>query len=275
MRRDQLAINTVSIKFDKLEEGLDACAKAGFRNVEFVIAHLETFLNDGHSIEDLKAVLAARQLQCIGGFKGGIQAWGDAHTRKANHEQIVANAELLGSLGATGMVVGTDGPEDGGEAEAVIDALAAALASVGEQIAATGVTLCLEFNWSPVVKSVRTAAEIARRSGRENVGVLFDPAHYHCTPSKFEHLTAENVKTIKHVHVDDMNDKPGELCNCNADRALPGEGCLDLGALFGRIEEHGYKGFFSIEMFSDELWGMAADQAAKKMYESLLPLCRD
>ena len=107
----------------------------------------------------------------------------------------------------------------------------------------------------------------------KNVGVLFDPAHYHCTPTKFDQLNAETIPLIKHVHVDDMRDKPGELSDCNGDRVLPGQGCLDLPTLCGQIETHGYQGYFSIEMFSDELWAMPAGEAAKLMYESLRYLC--
>ena len=85
---------------------------------------------------------------------------------------------------------------------------------------------------------------------------LFDPAHYHTTPTKFEHLTAETVRWIRHVHLNDMRDKPGELSDCNADRVLPGAGMLDAHALISRLEEHGYTGFFSLEMFNADLWAL-------------------
>jgi len=157
----------------------------------------------------------------------------------------------------------------------VLGDIAATLREVGAQVQDTGVTLCLEFNWSPIVKSFRTAAEVARRAAAENVGVVFDPAHYHCTPSKFEQIDAASAPFVKHVHVDDMRDKPGELSNCNADRVLPGQGCLDLAALFGALEQHGYQGNFSIEMFNQELWELPAADAARQMYESLLQFVTD
>ncbi len=72
-----------------------------------------------------------------------------------------------------------------------------------------------------------------------------------------------------------MADKPGELCNCNADRVLPGRGCLDLRAIFGRLEDYGYRGYFSIEMFDEALWSMQAEASAKRMYDSLQYLCED
>jgi hypothetical protein len=34
------------------------------------------------------------------------------------------------------------------------------------------VTLCIEFKWSPIFKSLRTAIDIARRSGADNVGAI-------------------------------------------------------------------------------------------------------
>lgn len=171
------------------------------------------------------------------------------------------------------LVVGTDGPEDLRSVADPIGVIAASLAEVADAIDKSPVSLCLEFNWSPVVKSLRTAAEIARRSRRERVGVVFDPAHYHCTPTKFDQLSADNVALIKHVHVDDMQDKPGELSDCNADRVLPGLGCLDLRSLFRRIEKHGYSGYFSIELFNEDLWDMPPGEAARRMYASLLRLC--
>ena len=277
MKISQLAINSVSTRHANLEEALDAYAEAGFKNIEFQLGHVKEYLANENSPLDVRALLDARGQRCIGGFEGMVEAFSAPEQRAKNHAATVANARLLSELGGTNLVVGVDGPADLSKATDPIGTLAAALAEIGGQIAPFGVNVLVEFNWSPLVKSFRTAAEIARRSGAANVGVLFDPAHYHCTPTKFEQITAENTATVRHVHVDNMRDKPGELSNCNNDRVLPGDpaGCLDLGALFGALEGHGYDGFFSIEMFSEELWALPAKEAARRMYQSLLPLCRE
>jgi len=185
----------------------------------------------------------------------------------------VDNAGLLAALGGKNLVVGTDGPKGPATMEA-LDVIAENVRDVADQMRGLGVNLLLEFNWSPVVKSLRTAAEIVRRSGAANAGVLFDPAHYHCTPTKFDQLNAANVATVKHVHVNDMRDKPGELSNCNEDRALPGEGILDLRGLFAQLEKHGYDGDFSIEMFDPGLRKLPPREASDRMYRSLIPLCQ-
>ena len=218
MKKEQLAINSISTRGD-FEEMLAAYRAAGFRKVEFALSQVKDYLGKGHTAAGLRALLDRYELQCIGGFETTIECFSD--NVQANHDLHVENAKLLAALGGTNMVVGTDGPK-GGQGIDALDGLAKGIRGVADRIAGYGVNILIEFNWSPVVKSLRTASEIVRRSGASNAGVLFDPAHYHCTPTKFDQLTPENVATIKHVHVNDMRDKPGELSNCNDDRELPG-----------------------------------------------------
>ena len=248
---------------------------AGFRYVEFPLGYAREYLEQGHTLTDLKRLLEAHDLHCIGGFDCAVECFASADRRAQNHNRIVANARFLAELGGTNMVVGTDGPEDLTAISDVTGEMAGVFAEVARSIQDTGVTLCIEANWSPIVKSLRTAAEIARKASEPNVGLVFDPAHYHCTPTKFDQLNADNVPFIRHVHVDDMRDKPAELSNCNSDRVLPGQGILDLAALLGQIEKFGYEGYYAIELFSEELWAMPARRAAELMYQSLLPLCSE
>jgi sugar phosphate isomerase/epimerase len=273
MLKSQLAINSVSTIRADLPECLAAYGEAGFGYVEFPLRHVREYLAQGHTLTDVRRLMSEHGLQCIGGFDCIVECFSAEEQRARNHARIVENARFLADLGGTMMVVGTDGPADLATVQDPIGDMALVFAQVAEAIADIGITLCIEFNWSPLVKSLRTAAEIARRSGAGNVGIVFDPAHYHCTPTKFDQLVAENVATIKHVHVDDMRDKPAELSNCNSDRVLPGQGTLDLSALLGEIEKHGYDGYFSIELFNEELWAMPAREAAALMYDSLLWLC--
>ncbi|NUM54242.1 MAG: sugar phosphate isomerase/epimerase [Candidatus Hydrogenedentes bacterium] len=274
MKIEQLAINSVSNLPHGLEANLDAYAAAGFKNVEFYLKHVWDYIKKGHSPKDVRAMLDARGLKCIGGFETIVKCFAPDDVRRKNHATVRQNAELLKELGGSILVVGTDGPNPAQrKAGDPIKAMAQAFNDVARSIERTGVTLCIEFNWSPYVKSLRTACEIARLSRRKNVGVLFDPAHYHCTPTKMEHIDGASVPFIRYVHVNDMRNKPGELSDCNADRALPGKGCLPLRELFGRIEQHGYRGYFSIEMFDQELWNMPPMKSARIMYDSVVQLC--
>jgi 2-keto-myo-inositol isomerase len=187
-------------------------------------------------------LLKQHDLRCIGGFVCGMEAFSDAQAQKANHKYLIENARLLSELGegtAQTLVVGTDSMD-----ASVADPLgryAQALADVAGQAAPLNASVLIEFNWG-AVKSLQAAVEVVRRSGAPNAGVLFDPAHFYCTPTKSEDLTPENVAWIKHVHVNTMRRKPAELSNCNSDRLLPNDpdGAVDVRAVLenrgGRLQ---------------------------------------
>jgi sugar phosphate isomerase/epimerase len=273
MQRTQLSINSVSTTHSGLEEALAAYAGAGFRLVEFVMPLVKNYLAHDHTLDDVRALLARYQLRSIGGFETHLVCFGTSAERQVNVDLLVHNAHLIHEFGGGTMVVGTDGPEQ--ISLSCLDQIAKSLRELAERIEGFQVNIALEFNWSPVVKSLQSAALVVNKVWHPQVGILFDPAHYYTTVTKLEHLTADTVSLIKHVHLDDMRDKPGELSNCNSDRVLPGQGILDLGSIIARLEQFGYNGFYSIEMFNEELWKMPASEAAALCYKSLLPLCRE
>lgn len=270
MHENQFAINSISTSGDSLEQRLDAYAEAGFKQVEFFLPHVKEFTRDCNNPVDARRLLEERGMTCIGGFETHLAVFEAAEARERNHQSIRQNAQLLQVFGGRNLVVGTDGPQrlDGN----VLVEIATVFREVATSIQDYHVNLLLEFNWSPVVKSFRSAVEVARKSEMENVGVLFDSAHYHCTPTKFDQIRPDTVCHVKGVHVNDMRDKSGELSNCNSDRELPGEGHLNLHELFGQIEQCGYTGAFCIEMFSDALWALNPREAAQRMYTSMVTL---
>ena len=272
MNVSQLAINSVSTRQAGLEEALHAYAAAGFRQVEFQLGHLKDWLAQDHTIADAAVLLASHGLRCIGGFQAAVECFSTPDAQRANHQIHRDNAALLQALGGGTLAVGTDGPPQ--PSLAALDTIGDTIAGLAGTLEAPDVTIAVEFNWSPIVRSLHSAVRVVERADHPRVGVLFDPAHYYVTPTKFEHLTAGTVRWIKHVHLDDMRDKPGELSHCNADRVLPGQGVLDLPAIIARLEEFGYDGWYAIEMFSEELWQTPVADAACACYQSLLPLCR-
>lgn len=273
MKRTQLAINSVSTTQQGLEGALAAYAQAGFSNVEFVLPLVKNWLAQGHTIADARALLQKHELQAIGGFETRFACFGTPEVQQANHALLLENARLIHELGGGTMVVGTDGPAQ--PSLESLDTISTTFSQFIKKIEGLNVNIALEFNWSPVVKSLHSALLVVAQVNHPQLGILFDPAHYHCTVTKFEHLNAETVPWIKHVHLNDMRDKPGELSNCNSDRVLPGQGILPLQALLNTLAEHGYNGYYSIEMFNDDLWKLPATEAASQCYQSLLPYCQE
>lgn len=273
MLRSQLAINSITVKQAGFEEALAAFAAAGFPQVEFHLPLVKEWLASGHTVDEATSLLAANNLRAIGGFQAAIECFSSAESQAANRALLRENAQLIHDLGGGTLVLGTDGPPQ--PSVEALPVVASALREFAESIAGLDVAIGLEFNWGPLVKSLRSAQLVCEQADHPRVGILFDPAHYHTTVTKFEDLTPEAVRWINHVHLNDMADKPGELSNCNADRVLMGEGILPLTALIARLDGYGYQGSYSIELFNEKLWQLPAREAAQRCYDSLLPYCDD
>jgi 4-hydroxyphenylpyruvate dioxygenase len=273
MRAEQLAVNSQCTSHRNLEEALEAYAAAGFHNTEPHLNLVKAWLDDAHTVEQTRELFESYGLRVVAGSQLEVACFGSPDARLPNLRANAANARLLHDLGGDKLIVGTDGPEQ--VSVEALDAIAFALSDLAQSIEGLEVDVALEFNWSPVVKSFPSAVRVAEKVRHPRVGVLFDTAHYHVTPTKLGDLDTDAVRWIKHVHLNDMPDKPADLTHRDFDRVLPGEGLLDLPEIIATLELGGYDGFFSIEMFNADLWRLPAKEAARRCYESLLPLCDD
>src|SRR5690242_10657967 len=107
MKLDQIAINSVSTKPAPLPEMLAAYEAAGFRNVEFPLGQILEYTKQGHSMADVKALLAKHKLRSIGGFLGGIVAFDDK-IRAENHAAVIDWMKMIDELGGGILVCGSD-----------------------------------------------------------------------------------------------------------------------------------------------------------------------
>jgi 2-keto-myo-inositol isomerase len=273
MKAEQLAINSQCTFQWNLEEAADAYAAAGFKNVEPHLNLVKDWLDDGHTVDETRELFASRGLSVVASSQLEVMCFGSPDARIPNLKANAENARLIKELGADKMIVGTDGPEQ--NSVEALDAVAGAIWNLADATEDVGVDIAIEFNWSPIIKSLQSAVRVAEIADHPRVGVLFDTAHYHVTPTKLSDINEGSVRWIKHVHVNDVPDSPADLTHRDFDRVLPGEGVLDLPEIIGALERNSYGGYFCIEMFSAELWGLPAKEAARRCYESLLPLCEE
>ena len=271
MKAERLTINSQCTFHWNLEEALDAYAAAGFRNVEPHLNLVKTWLDDGHTVDDTRRLFEERGLSVVASSQLEVMCFGSPDARLPNLKANAENARLIRELGADKMIVGTDGPEQ--NSVGALDAVAGAMWNLAKATEDVGVDIAIEFNWSPIIRSLQSAVHVAEIADHPRVGVLFDAAHYHVTPTKLRDINESSVRRIKHVHLDDMPDTPADLTHRDFDRVLPGEGVVDLPRIISALEQNGYRGYFSIEMFSANLWRLPAKEAARRCYESLLPLC--
>ncbi len=144
--------------------------------------------------------------------------------------------------------------------------LAEQIGRLADLARARGITLALEMNWCQLCRSVRTAAEVLDRVGRDNVGFFFAPAHFEISPSRLNDLDLVRGR-IAYGHLDDMRPCPPELTNVNNDRVIPGQGALPLREWYEKIEACGYHGWHFVELFCHDLWQEPVEDVARKVKE--------
>ena len=118
------------------------------------------------------------------------------------------------------------------------------------------VPLAIETGSRSNTPTVRHAMTYLNRLGRDDVGLLWDPANsvyggWDPTPFPGDYLLGREA--IMHVHVKDPDGSRGYV--------RLGDGDLDWPAIFGRLEADGYAGFLSLETHWREGWLL--DEAAR------------
>lgn len=99
-----------------------------------------------------------------------------------------------------------------------------------------------------IVDTIPDAVALAEEVG-EPLGILFDTWHLWDTPDVLDHVRSE-AHRFPAVHI---NDWRAETRGWD-DRAVPGEGVMDLPAIFGALEDGGFDGWFELEVFSAETY---------------------
>jgi len=101
----------------------------------------------------------------------------------------------------------------------------------------------------------------------ERLGVLLDAYHWHLSGGTVSEIAAIPTGMPLFVHINDA--PPGDVTTLDDSmRVLPGEGVIDLTAFLAAIAARGYDGPVSIELFSERLRAMPAEEAAQRAYDT-------
>jgi sugar phosphate isomerase/epimerase len=121
------------------------------------------------------------------------------------------------------------------------------------------------MNNNTFICTLKEAVMLIDAVQRDNFGLCLDLWHVWQEPLIEEQIQALGDR-IFGVHISDW---PPEQPRCLGDRRLPGEGCIPLSRLFHAIEKTGYKGAYSLEIFSeptlpDSLWNQDPEEVIER-----------
>ncbi|HVF10985.1 MAG TPA: sugar phosphate isomerase/epimerase family protein [Abditibacteriaceae bacterium] len=261
----KIAIHGITTRSGSFPEHLAAYEKTGWKHFEINLWNAGTFIEE-NGVEATARLVADHGLTCVGATGLGLSTFGDDAARAANIEQVKRYGEAMQALGCRPLVIGSDGPaeKDRSNYSRHLDTLARHINAVAEAAQPFGVQLAVEVNWTALCRSFRTAADLVKRVRRDNVGLVWDPAHFFSTPSRLDDLELAQGKII-HAHTNDIRECFIEVMDINGDRVIPGQGVLPLREWSDQVTACGYDGYHCVELFSEELWAKDTETICREV----------
>ena len=100
----------------------------------------------------------------------------------------------------------------------------------------------------PIVATIEEALGLFADAGSERSGLVVDVWHLWDSPRFLESLT-KHAGRITALQANDYREPRSAR-----DRSMPGDGTSDVPRIFGALERGGFRGWYDLEVFSDELW---------------------
>lgn len=259
----RFCLNTSTLRGHKLGlvEEIEIAANAGYVAIEPWINEIETYVQGGGSLKDLHKRIADHGLEVASGI--GFAEWivDDPERRKAGLEVAKRDMEMLRQIGGKRLAA----PPAGATEQSDLNLTAAAeryhaLCEIG---AARGVIPMVEvWGFSKCLTRLGEAAQVAIQSGHPNACVLADVYHLYKGGSPLFGLKQLSKTAVNHFHLNDYPRLP-QATITDADRVYPGDGIAPLRELFTLLQEMGYAGSLSVELFNEEYWKQDALTVAK------------
>ena len=252
----KLALNGATTMRADLVTDLKAAKNAGFDYLEIWAAKLRAFLKE-RSISELRDLFSESGLSPL-----SINSIEHITFREAQaYESIKRECEELSSIASEigcPCIVVVPGrlPQGGASRENVVAESVRVLNELCDISANHTVELAFEFlgQTDCSVPTLDLAAEIVRKAGRDDLGVVIDSFHFYAGGSTFEMIEDLDPKLIQIFHINDAEDLPREQLE-DRHRLLPGLGILPLREMISAFRRIGYDKVASVEIFRPEYWG--------------------
>ena len=256
-----------------LETDVAATAHAGFKALELWAAKVDRFLAD-HSRAELDVLLKGAGVSPMTLNSIEFISFRNAEEYAQIRARCGELAELAQFIGCpTVIVVPSPTPDREMPWADIVNEHVRVLRDLSDIAGDYGVGLAFEFlgfGWCSV-RTPRGAWEIVRKTGRQNVGMVVDAAHFYGGGGLLNELDSIDPAYIFAFHLDDLEDVPKEEIS-DAKRLLPGLGVVPLGDICARLKRIGYDNVCSIELFRPEYWEWDALQLAVKVREAAVKI---
>lgn len=263
-----------AMKHSSLEKDLELTERFGYDYIEIRLPMLAEYLKT-HTLKSLKDYFSNNHVKpCSINAIEYINFRDEAGIRDLKKE-AAALCETAREIGVPYIVAvptfGMENPE-AYTWEEIREDTVRALNALGEVAGKYGVGIAFE----PIglrdcaVRSIRQGWEVVRDVGRENVGLALDVFNLYVYDGfrDVEDIALIDGDKIFLVHIDDCEDRPiEELDHCH--RLMPGDGIIETERFFRLLDEKGFDGMVSVELFHPKYWEMPVEDVIRMGKEKI------
>lgn len=271
----KLAFSTNAFKKYSLQDSIKEIAKIGYKGVEILCdvphAYPPDFGDD--KAWQLKDVISSHGMQIsnlnaftlyaiVGGGDVYHPSWieQDEHSRQVRIQHTIDCVQLAKKLGAKNLSTEPGGPipsnRDSNKLEKVfLETLVPASKAAEEE----GIKLLIEPEPGLLIENSSQFKRFIKNVNSDYVKLNFDISHFYCVNEDPAKLVYELVDYIEHFHLADIENRVHN-------HLIPGRGEIDFHSVFAAMEDIGYEGFVTVELYP---YQDSPVQAAQEAYSHL------
>jgi sugar phosphate isomerase/epimerase len=268
----QLAFSSNAFKKNSLEEAIDAIAEIGYRGVEVMadVPHaLPSRMDQRRRRDVLKRIHDQGQVVSnVNAFT--LFACGDTYhptwieedsaKRQTRVEHTLGAIQLAAEMGARTVSLQPGGPliGTGMSRQEAGERFAEGLSKVIPAAKACGIVLGIEPEPGLFIETSGEYQQFKQKYFREEATIKMncDAGHLFCVGEDPAAVIRAMPQEVAHVHLEDIG------ANRVHQHLTPGKGVMDFPAIFKALEEIGYRGWTTVELYPYETTAAGVAQAA-------------
>ena len=257
----KLAFSTNAFKRYTLQESIMSIAKIGYEGVEILcdIPHAYPPTFNQKEIQSVKNLISACSMQISNLNAFSLYAISDVYHpswietdkrfRELRLQHTIDCVQLAEKIGATNISTEPGGPVSRnryynnfsiGQLERLFIKGLSIAAEVAQKC---GIKILVEPEPGLLLENSREFLAFIKNLSYDSVGLNFDISHFYCVRQDPANLVYRLCEYIGHFHLADIADDRIHY------HLIPGKGSIDFGSVFRAIEEVGYKGFVTVELY--------------------------
>jgi sugar phosphate isomerase/epimerase len=269
----KLAFSTNAFKRYSLEDSVREIAKIGYEGVEILcdVPHAYPPSFGDHQARSLKNTLSSCNMQISNLNAFTLYAVGDVyhpswieedkHAREVRMQHTTDCIRLAKKIGAKHISTEPGGPAPPSADPRYLQKIfLAGLARVAKVAEEEGVQVLVEPEPGLLIENSRQFKGFMKNINSDHIGLNFDIGHFYCVNEDPEKLVHELSDYIGHFHLADI---AGSRVH---NHLIPGRGSIDFRPVLDAMDDIGYDGFVTVELYP---YQENPVQAAKEAYDYL------